>query len=592
MIRDITGCKQTKQPAEAALLESEARCRTLLQTAMDGFWLIDLQGRLLEVNEAYCRMSGYSAPELLALCILDLEASETAATTAVRIQKVMAQGEDRFDSRHRRKDGSVFDVEISVQYRPSDGGHIVAFLRNISERKRTENELKENQARLALAMDQAHLADWEMDAATETFTFNDRFYALYATTAEREGGYQMPALVYAREFLPAEERQLVPKDVARLLAGEIDELHAEHHIRRRDGELRDIAVRINVVRDASGRVVGTRGSNQDITERKQAEQALRDAHWRLASIIEGTGVGTWEWHIQTGVVVFSERWAEIIGYTLAELAPISVKTWERLAHPEDLKQSAVLLKRHFAGELPNYDYECRMKHKDGHWVWVHDRGRVITRTGDGQPLMMFGTHSDITERKRAEESLRLDSQIMASMADGVYLIRERDRVIVYANDRFEKMFGYAPDELLGQPVSVINAPVAQSSEVTAQAIIAELSRSGVWEGEIHNAKKDGTTFWCHARLTAFVHDSYGPVWIALHHDITDRKRTEAALRESEAQLRLSVRSVNIGLWDWDRVANTVYYIVSLTREHIVDWEPSEAVASGACLEFLSVPNLC
>ena len=77
-----------------------------------------------------------------------------------------------------------------------------------------------------------------------------------------------------------------------------------------------------------------------------------------------------------------------------------------MAHPEDLKQSAVLLKRHFAGELPNYDYECRMKHKDGHWVWVRDRGRVITRTGDGQPLMMFGTHSDITERNRAEEELQ------------------------------------------------------------------------------------------------------------------------------------------------------------------------------------------
>jgi PAS domain-containing protein len=83
-------------------------------------------------------------------------------------------------------------------------------------------------------------------------------------------------------------------------------------------------VRINVVRDASGRVVGTRGSNQDITARHRAEQALRDAHWRLASIIAGTRAGTWEWHVPTGAVVCNERWAEIIGYTLAELAPISL----------------------------------------------------------------------------------------------------------------------------------------------------------------------------------------------------------------------------------------------------------------------------
>jgi PAS domain S-box-containing protein len=144
----------------------------------------------------------------------------------------------------------------------------------------------------------------------------------------------------------------------------------------------------------------------DITERRQAEVALRDMHWRLESIIEGTHIGTWEWNVQTGETVFNEVWAQIIGHTLNELAPISIKTWETFSHPDDLEQSAELLERHFAGELPYYDYECRMKHKDGHWVWVRDRGRLITRTDDGKPLMMFGTHTDITARKQAEEKIK------------------------------------------------------------------------------------------------------------------------------------------------------------------------------------------
>ena len=93
---------------------------------------------------------------------------------------------------------------------------------------------------------------------------------------------------------------------------------------------------------------------------------LRDARWRLESVIEGANVGTWEWNVQTGNTVVNERWAQIVGYTLEELAPITIKTWESLAHPEDLILSVELLNRHFAGKLPYYDCECRMRHKNGH----------------------------------------------------------------------------------------------------------------------------------------------------------------------------------------------------------------------------------
>jgi PAS domain S-box-containing protein len=131
-----------RKKAEIALRESEERHRTILRTAMDGFWRVDLQGRLLEVNEAYCRMSGYSEQELLSMSIPDLEDVEIPAETAAHLQRIAAQGEDRFESRHRRKDGSCFTVEISVQYKPAAGGPLVAFLRDITERKRAEEEIQ------------------------------------------------------------------------------------------------------------------------------------------------------------------------------------------------------------------------------------------------------------------------------------------------------------------------------------------------------------------------------------------------------------------------------------------------------------------
>ena len=151
------------------------------------------------------------------------------------------------------------------------GERTAALEAEIAARKETETSLRESERRLALALDQAGLAYWEMDAATKTLTFNDRFYALYGTTAEREGGYQMAAEVYAREFLSPEEQPLVAEGVARLLAGNLDEFQQEHRIRRRDGEVRHMFVRLAAVRDATGRVVGMRGTDQDITERKQAE---------------------------------------------------------------------------------------------------------------------------------------------------------------------------------------------------------------------------------------------------------------------------------------------------------------------------------
>ena len=137
-----------RRQVEEAVRESEERHRTILQTAMDGFWLVDPDGRLLEVNETYCRMSGYSARELLALRIPDLETAETADVVAAHIQKIMAAGEDRFESRHRRQDGSIFDVEVSVQYQAVEGGRLVVFLRDITDRKRAVEEREKLQARL------------------------------------------------------------------------------------------------------------------------------------------------------------------------------------------------------------------------------------------------------------------------------------------------------------------------------------------------------------------------------------------------------------------------------------------------------------
>ena len=288
------------------------------------------------------------------------------------------------------------ELEQHVADRTEDLSRINEELRKeINNRKQSEEQII-FQAKLLNAVEQSVIAT---DPYGKIVYLNPAAEKLYGWSEHEVLGKNV------NDYFTAQEIEEKGKEILDLLMKGAS-WKGEFLVKNKQGKNFYAEVNDAPVLDDNGILIGIIGISSDITERKKAEEALRDAHWRLESIIEGTHVGTWERNVQTGETVFSEVWAQIIGYTLDELAPISIKTWETFVHPDDLKQSGELLERHFAGELPYYDLKCRMKHKDGHWVWVHARGRVITRTGDGKPLMMFGTHTDITERKRIEEALR------------------------------------------------------------------------------------------------------------------------------------------------------------------------------------------
>ena len=142
-------------------------------------------------------------------------------------------------------------------------------------------------------------------------------------------------------------------------------------------------------------------------KRKTAEiqskrEELEQERLRLTDIIDATRAGTWEWDVETGQFQFNQRWAEILGYSLEELVPHNLETAKRLTHPDDWQTSMTLVARHLQGEIEFYECDIRMKHKAGHWVWIVDRGRLISRTPAGEPAMMRGTHIDITDKKQAE----------------------------------------------------------------------------------------------------------------------------------------------------------------------------------------------
>lgn len=141
-----------------------------------------------------------------------------------------------------------------------------------------------------------------------------------------------------------------------------------------------------------------------------------------------------------------------------------------------------------------------------------------------------------SELEKIKAELRFKDEILKNLAEGIYLIKATDGTIVYANPKFESMFGYKSGELIGKNVSIVNAPTKKSPEQTAKEIMKILEEKGEWHGEVENIKKDGTKFWCFANVSVFNHPEYGKVLVSVHTDITDRKKAEEALRQQSESL--------------------------------------------------------
>jgi PAS domain S-box-containing protein len=258
----------------------------------------------------------------------------------------------------------------------------------------------------------------------------------------------------------------------------------------------------------------------------------------LAAVIEGTNIGTWEWNVLTGETVFNRRWAEMVGYTLEELEPINIQTWLELVHPDDLALSESELERHFAGEIEHYDVQCRMRHKDGHWIWVHDRGRVVTRTEDGKPLMMYGTHADISKQKHAESELNQFKNTLDGTLDCVFMFDAESLRFNYFNEGALQQIGYDREELLQMHPYDIKPDFTPRQFRELIAPLLNGQQVSITFETVHR-RKDGRQ-WPVEVFLQYVAPANEPArFVAIVRDLTERKEAEAE-RERIANLLSNV----------------------------------------------------
>ena len=149
----------------------------------------------------------------------------------------------------------------------------------------------------------------------------------------------------------------------------------------------------------AGRHAGMLCTVMDVSAKMALKTSMHSARQQLELILAGSDLGSWDWHVPSGHVSFNARWCEMLGYRHDEIAP-HVSSWEKLVHPDDWPAISALVEAHLHGETASYESEHRLRHKHGHWVWVLDRGKVVERDAQGQPLRAAGTHLDISDRKR------------------------------------------------------------------------------------------------------------------------------------------------------------------------------------------------
>jgi len=287
--RDMTA----QMKAEEEIHRTESKYRLLIESMRDAFASVDMTGLIRDFNPTFLDMLGYSGEELVKMTYRDITPEKWhVVEDRILNEEVIPLGYSGvYEKEYRRKDRTVFPVELRTYLIRDNNGvpeGMWAIIRDISERRLAEEALKKNRIQLTAAMDLARLVNWEFDLATGMFTFDDRFYALYGTSKEREGGLMMPADVYIREFVHPEDAERVVKKIGEAYTthdpGFVDQI--EHRIIRRDGKVRDIIARYGVVIGPGGGVISTYGSNQDITERHLAEQAIKESEKRYRSLFE------------------------------------------------------------------------------------------------------------------------------------------------------------------------------------------------------------------------------------------------------------------------------------------------------------------
>lgn len=519
--------------SEEALQESEKRHRKIIETAMDGFLLLDMQGRLHEANETYCRMSGYSEEELLVMSIPDLEVDESLEDIAKRVQRIIVKGEDRFESRHRRKDGIIFDVEISIQYQPEYGGRFVAFVHDITGRKRAEAELREREVQYRNLADSGLALIWTTGIDGLCNYFNDPWLKFTGRTLEQEMGAGWVEGVHPSDKEPC-------LTTCKYCLDNRTKFDLEFRLRHFSGEymwFRNIG---NPNYNSSGEFIGYIGYCFDVTHDKINEEKLKLFSTAVESAMDGIIIADMEGNVTYANV----PGINIFGYNPEEIMNANVASFN--TDPELSKKvtEELILTGSWSGE-------SMCVKKNGEQFPANLSISLIKDVRD-QPTAMMAIVRDISKDKRAEEELKQAyaelENLHLNLDEAIFSVDIVQNKMIQVSLAHETIFGYSPKEFF------------ENSQLWYEIIIPEdrpiidagypvLFAGKNLQHEYRINHPNGEIRWVEAKIRPTIDANGNLIRIdGIANNITHRKRAEEELSEREERYRNLFNNSEVGMF--------------------------------------------
>jgi PAS domain S-box-containing protein len=420
-------------------------------------------------------------------------------------------------------------------------------------------QVRGQRLRLAAIVDQSTDAIIGLNALRAVISWNRGAVQLFGFEESEAIGHLLLRLISATtdidhlfkangniEICPAREFECRDREGRHLnVAMSFSRLGGEH------GEESSVIIRdVTKERTAQYKIVELNRDLEQQVEDRTARLLLE--RQRLNNILHSTHVGTWELNFATGAALFNERWADMIGYCLDELMPISIDTWANHIHPEDLLKAWALLQSHFDGKVEYYSIEIRMRHKSKGWIWVVSRGRLSSRTSEGEPEWMYGTHQDITVIKEAELEVQrvaaLLSSVLSSATEISIIATDAQGLIKIFNAGAEQLLGYRHEEMVGiSSPTRLHLPVevaARGAELSVEygttiegfrVFVHKVELEGSEQREWTYVRKDGSHVTVFLMVTT-LRDKSNRItgYLGIAHDISERLRAESELRHAKA----------------------------------------------------------